>query len=229
MDRSTRRRALDAAAKVAFSLSVFGCSATGLTIETSASEDPSTPDNGPDGAAPGAGGQGGTLPDPTTTLDATLSDGESGEANLVVDDVRELADQAVADVPVPLEASTPEVAAPLACNAPPAPESLDASIQDPATIPDAVATCCMDYAARRVPDGGYNFSEDDQKDPNLIACCAVVIGTQGTGLWGLPYGPPCCYVAPIFVSAPQFVACTPWGPPVPPAMPPELAGEMVVA
>jgi hypothetical protein len=222
MDRSTRRRALDAAARVAFSLSVFGCSTTGLTIEESSTADPARPKDGPDGVAPpDVGGQGGTSSSTTTTVDATSSGGASGEASVVEDDV-----QRPADADLPLDGSTPEVDAPtLACNAPPVPEDLDASMP---AIPSEVAACCMDYAAQRVPDGGYFFSEEDRKDPNLIACCAVVIATQ-TRLWGLPYGHPCCAAAPIFVRAPQFMACTPWGPPVPPAMPRELAEEKVIA
>jgi hypothetical protein len=73
----------------------------------------------------------------------------------------------------------------------------DAGADDPAT-----KACCTAIQTRiddEFRDGGAQFSADYQKaTPVLYDCCRVI---------GSPIGP----------------ACTPWGPPPPPAMPGEVA------
>src|SRR3954466_6175411 len=131
MNPSTRRRALDAAAKVAFSLSVFGCSTTGLTASGTEGGDASPrdgaasfPDRGGGESESGGGGSESDSMAPTATVDASASDGPWALGDVIAEQARDPADAAIdvaVDPPVPSDATV------LACNAPPLHEDFDAA------------------------------------------------------------------------------------------------------
>jgi hypothetical protein len=161
-----------------------------------------------------------------------------------------------ADASVPRDASTLREASPLpeaaasvdaaggvdatACNAPP-----PSSLLPEGTNPDAAAgidpatfDCCVASLEALVPaDAGdiFEFPDAASPDPQLAACCAVVVVRLDRDYTVAENGDPdaaeatlqqdqttaapvrwaCCNVA----NHPDGPTCTPWGPPVPPEMP----------
>jgi hypothetical protein len=90
-------------------------------------------------------------------------------------------------------------------------------------VDPAVFTCCIDYLAPYAPDGGHELTAPASKLPEVKACCAAVIDavTQHTENYSrVPPGEKngCCTL----LDHPPTLLCTPWGPPVPPAMPEAL-------
>ena len=107
----------------------------------------------------------------------------------------------------------------VACNAPPPPLhwSWDPPFEPRAT--EATVTCCRDFLSKRLPDGGGPFSDEHRANPEVQACCTAIVQDPGaivetrdrSVFW------PCCWIREISGA----LACNPWGPPVPPAMPSE--------
>ena len=64
--------------------------------------------------------------------------------------------------------------------------------------------------------------------PELVECCDVIVDQyNGVHEWGLTFqqARACCYVLPPPWYSHGGAACTPWGPPMPPAMPSSLAED----
>jgi len=96
------------------------------------------------------------------------------------------------------------------------PASVDASVST------ATFACCLDYlAAGR--DASAGLLAFDASSPANEPCCTAIIAyvddTAGAYAAAEPFIPACCeQTNPVPIGR----ACTPWGPPVPPAMPPSL-------
>jgi hypothetical protein len=171
-------------------------------------------------AAVGCGGMIGSSGEPPQ---AQHDDGGGGV------DATGVADASIAvDVATPLEAS--------ACNEPPAsallPEGLH--VDAAAAITETTFDCCVAQLETVGPvEGGVEFPDAATGNPEVQACCAVVIArldyemthptsdpdaseaailldeqTSAPVRWG------CCSVTPA-----EGPTCTPWGPPMPPPMP----------
>jgi hypothetical protein len=112
--------------------------------------------------------------------------------------------------PVPVPA--PE----LACDAPPPGE--------PVSGGEEQLACCADHLAPIVPSdkNGWNWEswEKQKSAPDAQACCNVVLAHTNASqnpAWdmvGWDTLSACCYA----LGNPSGPACTPWGPPVPPAV-----------
>jgi hypothetical protein len=110
----------------------------------------------------------------------------------------------------------PDAAAALLCDAQGA--QLDAS------VPAETAACCRDLVASRVPDGGEMFAAEEAADPSVRACCtALVAGVSHREIPWEAVGPSSLWACCEALGNPFSVACTPWGPPVPPSVPDEDA------
>ncbi len=89
-----------------------------------------------------------------------------------------------------------------------------------AAIDDTTFTCCRDVVLATLGDSGaWQLPDAAAADPQVLACCSAIIRhvdenpadyTKAQATLG-----PCCTAA----HYPNGVACTPWGPPVPPEMP----------
>lgn len=103
-----------------------------------------------------------------------------------------------------------------------------------AGITESTFDCCVALLSAVPPnDGGFAFPEAAVADPEVQACCATVIARLD---YEVRQGPDasaaaqkdertatdvrwaCCQVTPN-----EGPTCTPWGPPMPPAMPGEVA------
>lgn len=100
----------------------------------------------------------------------------------------------------------------LVCDAPPVGEVvlLDAEL----------VQCCTSFIEPATPTDGPSWETwQSVADPDLDGCCQVLVAhvdqdTTGAGdLWEMMSA--CC----MRLDYPMGPACTPWGPPVPPAMP----------
>jgi hypothetical protein len=99
----------------------------------------------------------------------------------------------------------------------PCPTKTDAS----APKPDAKPSCDA-VLASAWPDGGTSFMPDENAPPvsdDVKACCEEHLTSDGE-TWNLQYRWSCCNVLDSWNNPnPQIsIACTPWGPPVPPRM-----------
>ena len=192
MDTLVFRAALRAAAKVALSVAAVGCGGCG-GIADSEGRVPSTAD---------AGGDVGAMRDGATSPEAGSRDA-------------------------------------LACNPPPEsdllPEGLH--VDAGASLGGPIFDCCAAQLASLVSaDGSVAFQLPDAAvaDPEVTACCAVLIARldydqgsaasdpdasvtalQRDGKLAAPARWACCSA----LGHPDGPTCTPWGPPVPPAMP----------
>ncbi|WP_437314862.1 hypothetical protein [Sorangium sp. So ce385] len=103
-----------------------------------------------------------------------------------------------------------------------------ASLDDAEARPRAELDCCLGYTAERAPDRGAVLSEQElaalAEDASFVNCCTALI--VGVGAGAISYGEAepvrgvCCFgnvVAPEQELYSQAF-CTPWGPPVPPAL-----------
>ncbi|WP_437753480.1 hypothetical protein [Sorangium sp. So ce1389] len=123
---------------------------------------------------------------------------------------------------------------------PPAPSELacaeQAGLDDAEARPRAELDCCLDYAAQRLPDDEVRPSEQQlaalAADASFVNCCTALI--VGVGANVVSYGEAetirhaCCFGD---IVAPEqelyaYTFCTPWGPPVPPALDADAASEV---
>lgn len=145
------------------------------------------------------------------------------------------ADATPVDV-TPADAAQAEAAA---CD-PPSPSSVipeGAHADAAAGITESTFDCCVARLEAVPPnDGGFAFPEASVSDPEVQACCATVIARldyelrqtigdpdaaaveQQDEQTAAPVRWACCQVTPN-----EGPTCTPWGPPMPPAMPGEVA------
>ena len=106
--------------------------------------------------------------------------------------------------------STPHAA--LVCGAP--------AVGADASVDDGTFACCRDVVAATLGDSGaWHLPDAAAADPQVVACCSAIIHhvdqkPADYAKSGSTLGP-CCTA----VHYPIGVACTPWGPPVPPEMP----------
>ena len=196
MQASTRLLALRAAAKVALSASILGCG--GATI---ADEHASPKARSPELEA-------GALPDaladaladaPASTIHhSAQAEASTGRDVLASVDAR-------ADVSMQADAVANAVC--------------PGATEDPnATVSEGTFACCATYLDGQTSGG---FPQLDASAPPSKACCAAVIayvdhvdgGNEAVTSMPLFYWCRCNVLAP----GPQSF-CTPWGPPVPPAM-----------
>jgi len=98
------------------------------------------------------------------------------------------------------------------------------SFEDGGAITPEAKQCCLALTVNSSPvDAGFSFDAGNfRSDPSIKACCQALYSGSGNTLTGLAYGPdhwpiPTCQACADAIDQP--VACTPWGPPVPPAMP----------
>lgn len=79
------------------------------------------------------------------------------------------------------------------------------------------ALACDELIASTFGDGGAWPTRGEPVSPDVKACCSDAIqDTQPNGTIGSPYHWQCCIV--LDLASELNSACTPWGPPVPPAM-----------
>ncbi|WP_437276358.1 hypothetical protein WME90_34635 [Sorangium sp. So ce375] len=124
---------------------------------------------------------------------------------------------------------------------PPAPTGLacaeQVNLDDKEARPRAELDCCLDYTAQRVPAPGAGFSEEQRAalvdDASFVNCCtALIVGVGANAISyreAEPVRQACCFgdvVAPEEELYTQTF-CTPWGPPVPPALDADAALEVV--
>jgi hypothetical protein len=97
---------------------------------------------------------------------------------------------------------------------------------DSGPAPDATPTkpSCDTVLASAFPDGGDDFAASQDPNAKLVsddvkACCEEHL-TQDDETWNLQYRWSCCGVLDSWNNPNQkiSIACTPWGPPVPPKM-----------
>ncbi len=143
----------------------------------------------------------------------------------------------------PVDAAAFDVTSPegeaAACD-PPSPSSVlpeGAHADAAAAIGEPTFDCCVERLEAVPPnDGGFAFPEASVSDPEVQACCATVIARldyelrqtmgdpdaaaieQQDEQKAAPVRWACCQVTPN-----EGPTCTPWGPPMPPAMPGEVA------
>ena len=171
MDELTVRRALRAAAKVAFSFSVAGC---GGAIAPEAAIDSGHVDT----TGPGADGGHVALSDAASSRDTGVVLASCNEPSLGVD----------------------------------------------ASVGDDTFACCRQRVDQAMSDASWpRLGDAAASDPGVVMCCnAVILHVEEKPA---DYAKasheiqPCCQL----LHSPIGVACTPWGPPVPPAMPEEIA------
>jgi hypothetical protein len=136
---------------------------------------------------------------------------------------------AIADAPVPDDAMA--IGDSPACNPPPA-MTLLADAASGASVTSTTFSCCASEVAAafgiNIEDGAVGHALDGAPEPGDLAdCCAVVVFADN------PYRP---YPAQTQAGQEHFwccemldwppapgLACTPWGPPMPPAMPGQVA------
>ncbi len=97
------------------------------------------------------------------------------------------------------------------------------AFQDAGTITPEAKQCCLALTVANSPaDAGFSFDPSLFKsDPSVKACCKALYDGSGSSLVMLVYGPdkwPAATCNACADAIEQPSACTPWGPPVPPAM-----------
>jgi hypothetical protein len=126
----------------------------------------------------------------------------------------------------------------LMCNAP-LPSSLFDQDAAESAVSDSMFNCCIAELEPLIGgDSGLGASDAEAADPNLVACCGVLvfaadndhiepIGKEATAQLtsfanlGNDRRSTCCDV----LKEPSGPTCTPWGPPMPPAIPGETASS----
>jgi hypothetical protein len=194
MNRSVFRAALRASAKVALGAAVVGCGGVVGSAAEHAPQEASTSDTSP------------------------------------VSDASQMMDAAASETGVPLEAG--------ACD-PPSPSSVlpeGAHADAAAAISASTFDCCVARLEAVPPDDAGFFPDAAVGDPLVQDCCATIIArldyelrqtigdpdaaaaAQQDEQTAAPVRWQCCQVTPS-----EGPTCTPWGPPMPPAMPGEVA------
>jgi hypothetical protein len=148
---------------------------------------------------------------------------------------------AVAEAAAPSDAG--REASARACEPPPVASLLPEGSHPDAVVGDQTFSCCVDVLAASFeqPDGAFQAMLTDAaaQDPTVLGCCAAVVvrldgyysgasfdsGARDRGELaeaGLSsgYDPAgCCEALRTLSIYPQGPTCSPWGPPMPPAMP----------
>lgn len=218
MREETRRAALRAAAKVALGALAYGalagCSGRYTSGDQASDLDPDeqiAPEAPDDVAPPGEdapAGDGGAAP-------------TAGEPPAGCTPAEGDPDGSGGSQPEPPE---------LACAAP-------ASLDDAEARPREELDCCLGYMTERVPAGGTaGLSEQElaalAEDASVVNCCtALIVGVDARVISYVEAGRvrgACCLDD---LVAPQeelwrHTFCTPWGPPVPPALEADAAAEV---
>lgn len=160
---------------------------------------------------------GGVAQVPSTNSDDAIADDPSQELTPPTDAYE--APVAVSYLP----ASPPEEE--LACNAPLPGEVTEADAEQ--------LNCCTEHLETVFPSGGdWESWLESAAEPSAQACCNVVIAGVGFD-WELidQVGGDTVYACCEALGFPSSPACTPWGPPVPPAVDrlPQLVAARLVA
>lgn len=153
----------------------------------------------------------------------TIFAGAAGCAGTVEVDSEETPTPAAPSDPGDAKPATPD---PIAVN-PPEPETKCSEAKDP-------APCCNTLLEKAFSDGTL------QNDPTKAtseqkACCELVVGTMDKWDWAgePPFNPSlsndCCFSGLVEGSWDVHPSCTPWGPPMPIAMPRHFLRNEVLA
>jgi hypothetical protein len=136
---------------------------------------------------------------------------------------------AVVDAPATVDVADTVVDASATCEPPPPAASLlDGG---PVVVSSSTFSCCAATLAGALDGGIVAFTSGPGQDPAVRDCCAVVIvghpaeanaaamSQANNAHW------PCCEALgfPANLTGTLLGTCTPWGPPMPPAMPDEVA------
>lgn len=179
------RRALQGAAKVAFSAALVGCG--GITVVPN-----------PDGEG-GQGGEGATASTTgVTTVGTTAS----------------------------TTAATTIAATSVASTTSTGPGGGVCGVESMPPYADGVVDCCTSMLITTFPPDGPVDPRPTMGSPDLVACCDVGLYVYDNDLMSQePTSPipwmsvyPCCQIEGVHITEPFSVACSPWGPPPPPAM-----------
>ncbi len=208
MDRLVFRAALRASAKVAFTAAIFGCGG-GTALPGPAGQEAPHADasSGHDGATPDHDILADAMAqDSASPGDSTGSDGSAG-------------DDAGGDGGGGLLCMAPEPSTLF-------PEATHAGVN----VTEATFTCCLDLLEPLVGEGGSELGDAGMLDPAARACCGAVVYRLDAEEAEAGFDSPdrkleraklgfmgqdaCCRS----LKEPMGVTCTPWGPPVPPAM-----------
>jgi hypothetical protein len=89
-----------------------------------------------------------------------------------------------------------------------------------ASVGSAVMECCVAFLEPYAPEAGGSFDPSAANDPRVADCCQAIVAHVDQNYQDavkVPYQEmgACCTL----LKYPLGLACTPWGPPVPPAMP----------
>ncbi|WP_437710272.1 hypothetical protein WMF45_36330 [Sorangium sp. So ce448] len=222
MREETRRAALRAAARVALGAlacgALAGCSGRYVSGGQSSPLDPDEeiPAGEPDGpASAGVGattGVGGT-----TGVGATTGGGGEPSTGSGV-------------IPTPDEGGAGGAGG--SGGAPPTPTGLacaeQVSLDDTEARPRAELDCCVDYGVQRLPAPGTGISEEQRAalagDASFVNCCtALIVGVDANAISyrdAEPVRHACCFGDVVAPEGELYTRtfCTPWGPPVPPAL-----------
>ncbi|WP_437659264.1 hypothetical protein [Sorangium sp. So ce1182] len=223
MREETRRAALRAAARVALGALAcgvsVGCGGVHISDEQAPAPDPGeqvvpeAPD-GPDpagtGAAAGgagAAGGGGAAPGPGGDVSASSAAGGGTDG----------------------AGGSPSDPSELAC-------AEQAGLDDAEARPRAELECCVDYTTQRLPEGAVRPSEQQlaalAEDASFVNCCTALIVGVGANAISYREAEPirhaCCFgdVVALEQELYAYTFCTPWGPPVPPALDADAASEV---
>ncbi|KYF99336.1 hypothetical protein BE18_15560, partial [Sorangium cellulosum] len=111
-----------------------------------------------------------------------------------------------------------------------------ASLDDAEARPRAELDCCLDYTAERAPERGAGLSEQEvaalAEDASFVNCCTALIVGVGAGAISYREAEPvrgvCCFGIVVAPEQELYLQtfCTPWGPPVPPALDADAAPEV---
>jgi hypothetical protein len=107
------------------------------------------------------------------------------------------------------------------------------AVADPtATVAASTFACCTSFLEGSLLTADSGVLAVDPSLPTTLPCCAAAVAyvDGAPSAFGSVAGPvlaSCCHeLATVDAGPPVGPACTPWGPPVPPAMPGALATEV---
>jgi hypothetical protein len=124
--------------------------------------------------------------------------------------------------PAPAPAAPAATIAPI----PIVPPEVAGACGDLSIVTDATIACCVDVLDVRVLDGSI-WSDEEPASNDELSCCELVLDAVDASM--IPDAPPfndgpyyaCCSLT--LGTGDDHPACTPWGPPMPPEMPADLA------